>query len=139
MASPSRLRMAEGRCRWQGLHAELLRSTPPTGGPVRTPSATTSRTGRSSSTVPTSTAPDVISTWNSPRAARAHPEPVRPQAAGAAQPAHCVLDQRAGAERGRRSVIGADQCLIQVDRFLAVSYTHLRAHETRHDLVCRLL
>src|SRR5450756_2974638 len=24
-------------------------------------------------------------------------------------------------------------------RFWAVSYTHLRAHETRHDLVCRLL
>src|SRR5450756_2717106 len=24
-------------------------------------------------------------------------------------------------------------------RLLAVSYTHLRAHETRHDLVCRLL
>src|SRR5665648_878398 len=24
-------------------------------------------------------------------------------------------------------------------RFGAVSYTHLRAHETRHDLVCRLL
>src|SRR5450756_3049378 len=23
--------------------------------------------------------------------------------------------------------------------FMAVSYTHLRAHETRHDLVCRLL
>src|SRR5450756_1044252 len=23
--------------------------------------------------------------------------------------------------------------------YLAVSYTHLRAHETRHDLVCRLL
>ena len=23
--------------------------------------------------------------------------------------------------------------------FRAVSYTHLRAHETRHDLVCRLL
>src|SRR5450756_2753392 len=23
--------------------------------------------------------------------------------------------------------------------FAAVSYTHLRAHETRHDLVCRLL
>src|SRR5450759_3432726 len=23
--------------------------------------------------------------------------------------------------------------------FLPVSYTHLRAHETRHDLVCRLL
>src|SRR5450759_2178449 len=25
------------------------------------------------------------------------------------------------------------------DRVIAVSYTHLRAHETRHDLVCRLL
>ena len=25
------------------------------------------------------------------------------------------------------------------DRMTAVSYTHLRAHETRHDLVCRLL
>src|SRR5450756_679197 len=24
-------------------------------------------------------------------------------------------------------------------RVVAVSYTHLRAHETRHDLVCRLL
>src|SRR5450759_2005491 len=24
-------------------------------------------------------------------------------------------------------------------KFMAVSYTHLRAHETRHDLVCRLL
>src|SRR5450756_2880041 len=24
-------------------------------------------------------------------------------------------------------------------RIVAVSYTHLRAHETRHDLVCRLL
>src|SRR5665648_1153901 len=23
--------------------------------------------------------------------------------------------------------------------FISVSYTHLRAHETRHDLVCRLL
>src|SRR5665648_1184396 len=25
------------------------------------------------------------------------------------------------------------------DALIAVSYTHLRAHETRHDLVCRLL
>ena len=24
-------------------------------------------------------------------------------------------------------------------RSISVSYTHLRAHETRHDLVCRLL
>ena len=27
----------------------------------------------------------------------------------------------------------------QTDPIAAVSYTHLRAHETRHDLVCRLL
>src|SRR5665648_456433 len=26
-----------------------------------------------------------------------------------------------------------------ITRYNAVSYTHLRAHETRHDLVCRLL
>src|SRR5450759_5769864 len=26
---------------------------------------------------------------------------------------------------------------LAVDRAVAVSYTHLRAHETRHDLVCR--
>src|SRR5450756_2695987 len=29
------------------------------------------------------------------------------------------------------------QCLFHT--IVAVSYTHLRAHETRHDLVCRLL
>src|SRR5450759_2929099 len=27
----------------------------------------------------------------------------------------------------------------ETDTLVAVSYTHLRAHETRHDLVCRLL
>src|SRR5665648_1230902 len=30
-------------------------------------------------------------------------------------------------------------CKPQLVRIVAVSYTHLRAHETRHDLVCRLL
>src|SRR5450756_1836477 len=29
--------------------------------------------------------------------------------------------------------------LLHVERVRAVSYTHLRAHETRHELVCRLL
>src|SRR5450756_9592 len=34
----------------------------------------------------------------------------------------------------------ADMLLVTgpVSRHMAVSYTHLRAHETRHDLVCRL-
>src|SRR5450756_3083833 len=30
-------------------------------------------------------------------------------------------------------------CSPELDISLSVSYTHLRAHETRHDLVCRLL
>ena len=30
-------------------------------------------------------------------------------------------------------------CCLHVRRDMPVSYTHLRAHETRHDLVCRLL
>ena len=33
-------------------------------------------------------------------------------------------------------ILGASQILISAR---SVSYTHLRAHETRHDLVCRLL
>src|SRR5450756_3207461 len=34
----------------------------------------------------------------------------------------------------------AEQILESIGRLLTpVSYTHLRAHETRHDLVCRLL
>ena len=32
---------------------------------------------------------------------------------------------------------GADK--VSINTAAAVSYTHLRAHETRHDLVCRLL
>src|SRR5450756_2772127 len=39
---------------------------------------------------------------------------------------------------GRRSAEEAVASALQV-RLGAVSYTHLRAHETRHDLVCRLL
>src|SRR5450759_3294630 len=33
-------------------------------------------------------------------------------------------------------IVGLDLCQIELH---PVSYTHLRAHETRHDLVCRLL
>ena len=31
------------------------------------------------------------------------------------------------------------EVLFNMSDVAAVSYTHLRAHETRHDLVCRLL
>src|SRR5450759_504881 len=33
----------------------------------------------------------------------------------------------------------AERLFVKSRQFIAVSYTHLRAHETRHDLVCRLL
>src|SRR5450759_722154 len=37
------------------------------------------------------------------------------------------------------AVSSLDNCAF-IDQYpFAVSYTHLRAHETRHDLVCRLL
>src|SRR5450756_1707510 len=32
-----------------------------------------------------------------------------------------------------------DSAIVCVNATISVSYTHLRAHETRHDLVCRLL
>src|SRR5665648_724248 len=57
-----------------------------------------------------------------------------------AEPAHLSGEQDHGGDRGDAAVpdggrpaepLGTD--------FAAVSYTHLRAHETRHDLVCRLL
>src|SRR5450759_5497292 len=35
--------------------------------------------------------------------------------------------------------LGPKHVLHQPETYTAVSYTHLRAHETRHDLVCRLL
>src|SRR5450756_1883843 len=36
-------------------------------------------------------------------------------------------------------LFGDDKVPVTADSLKAVSYTHLRAHETRHDLVCRLL
>src|SRR5665648_908225 len=37
------------------------------------------------------------------------------------------------------STVKPCSCITNFDRLISVSYTHLRAHETRHDLVCRLL
>src|SRR5659263_734352 len=41
--------------------------------------------------------------------------------------------------RFRAGSVRADALSFRLRERLAVSYTHLRAHETRHDLVCRLL
>src|SRR5659263_666281 len=57
----------------------------------------------------------------------------------------CGRKGRAGAEAAVGPVLWGDQQL-GIDGVakalipsVPVSYTHLRAHETRHDLVCRLL
>ena len=56
---------------------------------------------------------------------------------------HCIvtLDYETG-ETTRYNDIGGDQPIVRAvqylelaDTIIAVSYTHLRAHETRHDLV----
>src|SRR5450759_3246886 len=41
---------------------------------------------------------------------------------------------------GGQPLVGQDQpgAMYPLNWILSVSYTHLRAHETRHDLVCRL-
>src|SRR5450759_4055356 len=54
----------------------------------------------------------------------------------------CIRDTFVASALDVRSVTGLLPCpaLLHVRRIaLPVSYTHLRAHETRHDLVCRLL
>src|SRR5665648_1193824 len=49
-----------------------------------------------------------------------------------------VMCARKPASRPRRSASAS--CAAWVSAWITpVSYTHLRAHETRHDLVCRLL
>src|SRR5450759_482171 len=51
-----------------------------------------------------------------------------------------VVEARRGSEApGVQSGRGGDDLEGRARRIEAVSYTHLRAHETRHDLVCRLL
>src|SRR5665648_1126707 len=38
-----------------------------------------------------------------------------------------------------KALLERNKHLIEVSWPIPVSYTHLRAHETRHDIVCRLL
>src|SRR5450756_1044056 len=45
------------------------------------------------------------------------------------------LQRRNGRILGLRQYAAIE---LELPEFAAVSYTHLRAHETRHDLVCRL-
>src|SRR5659263_94736 len=52
-------------------------------------------------------------------------------------PSHSTSAARVTA--GSPSTVARAVGTIDVSPSIAVSYTHLRAHETRHDLVCRLL
>src|SRR5450756_2739697 len=56
--------------------------------------------------------------------------------AGAAGRCRRIMGPRA---RPGAPIEGATPVVVHLPRPRAVSYTHLRAHETRHDLVCRLL
>src|SRR5665648_1206399 len=51
-----------------------------------------------------------------------------------------IIDKLAVDEEIENAVDGKDNCQVMSSMDIkTVSYTHLRAHETRHDLVCRLL
>src|SRR5659263_634611 len=54
------------------------------------------------------------------------------------KPAHRRYQAQGAGECGER-VVQLGAAPDDVHGAVAVSYTHLRAHETRHDLVCRLL
>ena len=51
---------------------------------------------------------------------------------------HIKIDSGMG-RIGFRDSQDAQEAIHRLEKAGAVSYTHLRAHETRHDLVCRLL
>src|SRR5665648_1201771 len=57
--------------------------------------------------------------------------------------ATAILAERAGVAWGPATAVGGTAIAVGIAwlarRLDPVSYTHLRAHETRHDLVCRLL
>eukprot|EP00825_Cyclidium_porcatum_P001316 TRINITY_DN10599_c0_g1_i1.p3 TRINITY_DN10599_c0_g1~~TRINITY_DN10599_c0_g1_i1.p3 ORF type:complete len:103 (-),score=37.42 TRINITY_DN10599_c0_g1_i1:12-320(-) len=57
---------------------------------------------------------------------------------------HCISSAASDVYKRQKQIFAREVSLYKyVERLFAnvmsVSYTHLRAHETRHDLVCRLL
>ena len=50
-----------------------------------------------------------------------------------------ILGDRVTEVHESKRLKGSPSCLINPDDTMSVSYTHLRAHETVLDLVCRLL
>ena len=57
---------------------------------------------------------------------------------GSKTAAYCRLHAKDGMVNDRRKRCFNDSCIKQPSFNFAVSYTHLRAHETRGNLVCRL-
>eukprot|EP00825_Cyclidium_porcatum_P001823 TRINITY_DN10846_c0_g1_i2.p2 TRINITY_DN10846_c0_g1~~TRINITY_DN10846_c0_g1_i2.p2 ORF type:complete len:150 (-),score=9.62 TRINITY_DN10846_c0_g1_i2:29-478(-) len=54
-------------------------------------------------------------------------------------PSRKMTKQYLGGEQNEADTGRKGTARFRGERGMAVSYTHLRAHETRHDLVCRLL
>src|SRR5450756_2850781 len=70
-------------------------------------------------------------------ARRTRPSRRRTDSPNTRQLIHARIDILRAGQRRRGGEAGS--VVDHLATILAVSYTHLRAHETRHDLVCRLL
>src|SRR5450756_2596768 len=69
-------------------------------------------------------------------AARTHRPALARLGASPDRMARAYRSRGATSSAGRPWIVGLPEAVR--DAFRTVSYTHLRAHETRHDLVCRL-
>src|SRR5665648_1109096 len=48
-----------------------------------------------------------------------------------------LMDRKGNVKIDRKIIYGHSFAIYSLSEYTPVSYTHLRAHETRHDLVCR--
>src|SRR5450756_3012894 len=107
--------------------------------PCRNTATTTSAIAAPNSTMPFATSaannPGASGTAASPTAARAASKAGASAHVSASGRSVVVLVLRAVAAPQRNGALKASSGRTSSP----VSYTHLRAHETRHDLVCRLL
>src|SRR5665811_1891731 len=102
---------------------------PPWGGPVR-------RYGRPSPSSNSGRMSYSTDRWSGP-VERAHHRSIPNEQSHRAGDPLDRQGERSSCTMSRRVVIAEDEAIIRLD-LKAVSYTHLRAHETVLDLVCRL-
>src|SRR5450759_5465590 len=92
--------------------------------------------GSCCSALVTTAAPTHWPSWNQPNLVTGCRRANAPTAGPDTTAVHDAVTENSGASRSRRRV--RQPARLPGARQWAVSYTHLRAHETRHDLVCRL-